>query len=472
MKKESIWKKDKKNRKNYNFKEGETDILIIGGGITGVSAAFFLKDSKRKITLIDKGNIACGVTSKTTAKITYLQGKIYQDLEKKFNVKVAKKYLESQIEAINLIKRIIFTYNISCDFKDTPSIIFTVNDKGVNNINKEKELLEKFNIKVEDVVSENIKAGIKVNDTYTFNPLKYINGVVSVLDEKINIYENTLATNIELSKDKYLVKTNNGTIRAKQVIIACHYPFFLMPSFIPLKTYIKREYVNAAKVSTNKNYMAINIDDVLHSIRFYNDYLIYGSSMQRLTNNIDYKKSYDDSRILFKKYFDVDSEYTWMNQDIMSNDSLPFIGEIKNNLYIATAFNAWGMTNGVLAGKIISDLITCGKNNYMYLFDPKRMSLQLFTESLIGSFHYMKVYIQALWKKNNPSYVKINGFLYGVYIDEFSNRHIVKLLCPHMKCNLVFNREEMTWDCPCHGSRFDIDGNIIEGPAVYPISKK
>lgn len=471
MKNKSIWNVKKYINDSNEFNDRVTDILIIGGGITGVSTAYFLKNMKKDITLIDKGDLGCGITSKSTAKITYLQGKIYQDLENNFNKDTAKEYLSSQLEAINLIKQIIKDNNISCDLEKVPSIIFSLLDSGVSKIMKEKEILESFGIKVEDVINENIKAGIKIYDSYVFNPFKYICGVIDVLKDVVNIFQYTLAKNITFSNDLYQVETNRGVISAKQVVIACHYPFFLVPSFIPLKTYIKREYVNAAKVFDSGNYTAISIDNKLHSIRYYKNYLIYGSSMQRLTSKIDYKISYDNSRKLFKRYFGVDSEFTWMNQDIVSNDGLPFIGEVKSNLYIATAFNGWGMTNGVLAAKIIADLISCGKNYFASLFNPKRMNLPLFTNSLFGSLHYAKVYAQSLWKKNNPSYVKINGILYGVYLDELSNKHIVKLLCPHMKCNLVFNREEETWDCPCHGSRFDIDGNIIEGPAVHNIKK-
>lgn len=472
MENKTIWKKKKSSdRFKYSFKSLHTDFLIIGGGIAGLSAAYYLRNSGKKITLIDRGSFCSGVTSKTTAKITYLQGIIYQTLEKKFNSDVARRYFDSQMEAISSICKIIKESHISCDLCEVPSIIFTVKDSGIDKIEKEKKLLQKWGVSVEDVSDRRIRTGIQVHGTYTFQPLKYLEGIISLIDKKIDLYEDVTAYNISFCDHQYVVETSKGKITASQVIVACHYPFFLYPSFIPLKTYVKREYVNASQIHDSQNYMAINIDSELHSIRYYQNYLIYGSNMHRLTSKIDYQKSYQKSRSDFKRLFGIDAQYTWMNQDIMSNDSLPFIGEVRDKLYIATAFNAWGMTNATISGKIITDLILSGKSSYQSLFDPKRMNFPLLRDSIFGGIHYLKAYTQSLWKKNNTSYVKIEGILYGVYVDDEGKKHIVKLLCPHMKCNLVFNCEEKTWDCPCHGSRFDLDGNIIEGPATSSIIK-
>lgn len=474
MKNKSIWIDDNKEYLSNKkiLKDVHTDVLIIGGGITGLTTAYFLKDSGKKITLIDKSIIGMGVTSKTTAKISYLQGITYQTLEKTFNNRVSKLYLDSQLDAISLIKDIVTDNKISCDFGGADSIIFTTEESGISKIKYEKELLQKWGINVEDVSHNKIKSGIRVRDTYVFNPMKYTNSLKKILESKISIYENILANEILTKDNTYEIKTNSGSVFAKKVVIACHYPFFLVPLFIPLKTYVKREYVNAAKVNNPLNYTALSIDDTLHSVRFYNNYLIYGSNKHRLTSKIDYKKNYDQSREDFKKYFGIMPEYTWMNQDIVSNDGLPFIGEIKDNMYLATAYNAWGMTNGTIAGKIVSDAIQNNFNKYTSLFNPKRGNLSLYTNSFLGVFHYGKVYAQALWKKNVPNYVTIKNVLYGVYVDDNDEKHIVKLLCPHMKCNLIFNREEKTWDCPCHGSRFDLDGNVIEGPAAESICRK
>ena len=473
MKNKTIWNENIKLQK-FNKKkfDNEIDILIIGGGITGLTAAYFLKDTNYRVTLIDKSNIGMGITTKSTAKISYLQGTIYQTLANYFDIKTSKLYLESQLEATNLIKNIVKKNNITCDLEKVDSIIFTLEDKGVKKIYKEKKILESFNINVDVVSNEKIKIGIKVHDTYIFNPVKYLNNLVEIIKNKVDIYENITAKNIEKQDNGFIVKTSNGNIKTKKIIVACHYPFFILPTLIPFKTYIKREYVNAAKVKSNKKYTALSIDKNLHSIRFYKDYIIYGSNKHKLTNKIDYKKNYEKSQKDFFKYFNIKPEYTWMNHDIVSNDNLPLIGSIDKDMYIATAYNAWGITNGTIAAKIIIDLILNQESKYEWLFDPKRNNKNLIINSFLGSFNYLKAYTQSLFIKNNPYYIKIKGINYGVYKDEKNNTHMIKLICPHMKCSLVFNREENTWDCPCHGSRFDLDGKLLFGPATKNLENK
>jgi len=482
MKAISIWedtntiKKVNKDKINTNL-----DILIIGAGITGLTTAYFLKDLNKKIAVIDKNAIGSGITAKTTAKVTYLQKDIYSTLNKNFNKSISKAYLNSQLEAITLMKDIIEKENIKCDLEECNSYIFTNKKSNISKIKKEKELLEEFGIEAtleNKLPLTNIPtlSSLKVSNTYTINPLMYLEGLRNTISKKIDIYENTLAKNIIYKDNKFYIKTNKDIFIAKKVIICCWYPFFINPGFIPIKTYIKREYVNAAKIKNIKHFTAINIDNNLSSIRFYKDYIIYGSNSHRLTSKIDYEKNYDKSIKEFKNIFNKEPEYTWMNQDIMSNDNLPLIGKVNDNknLLIATAYNAWGMTNATIAGKILSDLILGKENKYEYLFSPREINKTSIINSLIGSFHYAKAYIQTFIDKNigtneQVKTIKINGKYHGIYYDNENNKHIIDLTCPHMKCNLVFNNYEKTWDCPCHGSRFDIDGNIINGPSKEKI---
>lgn len=485
MENHSIWENEiKKNEKLKDIDGLNTDILIIGGGITGMSTAYFLMNQNKKVTIIDKSYIGRGITCKTTAKLNYLQGNIYQKLEKNFNKTISKTYFDSQKEAIDIVKEIVKKENIDCDLEKCDSFIFTKESNNRNKIDKEKEILESFGVKCntsnELPIHFPIEYGFSVEDTYTFHPLKYIDGLRKIIEKKFDIHENIIALEITPKDNEFVVKTNEGSINAKYVVVACHYPFFILPGLIPLKTYIEREYVNSSKFDLDsKPFTAVSIDSTLHSIRFYKDYIIYGSNKHRLTNKIEYKDNYDQSKNDFKRLFSKEPEFTWMNQDIIPNDDLPLIGRVDNkhpNLLIATAFNTWGMTNGTIAGKIISDIILEKSNRYVSLFNPTRINITGIINSIIGSMHYAKVYGQTTIKKNPVFYndhvyiVKINGKYYGVYYDYYGKKHIVDHKCPHMKCNLVFNDEEKTWDCPCHGSRFDIDGNVIEGPANYSIS--
>ena len=451
---------------NKKIKDKSTDVLIIGAGITGLTLAYFLSYSSEQIMIIDKSKIGCGATSKTTAKINYLQGIIYQTLANKHDKNTAKSYLDSQLEAIRIIKEIIEKEQIACDLTMVDSIIFTCEEKNIKKITKEQDLLESFNINVTRVEDHHIKSGIKVSDTYVFHPLKYLKSLTNIIKDKVKICENITAYSINKVGNHYEINSNEGIISAKKVVIACNYPFHIIPTLIPLKTYVKREYVNAAKCKKGKKITAISIDSKLHSLRYYQDYVIYGSTSSRITDKTDYAKEYQNSQKEFQKYFNKAPIYTWMNQDLMSNDLLPFIGLINANLYLATSFQAWGMTNGTIAAKIIADLISNKYNRYTKLFDPKRINISLITESCLGSFRYLKAYLDAFFCKHNPYYIKINGLIYAYYKSQDNEIHRIKLVCPHMKCNLVFNEVEKTWDCPCHGSRFNTYGKVIVGPST------
>lgn len=476
MKNKSIWENELKEYgikcRECNKKEKiQTDICIIGAGITGMTLAYFLKDTDYNVIVIDKGKALSGVTAKTTAKVSFVQQDTYSKLKCTHGKGVAKEYLHSQLEAIEIIKSVIKKESIDCDFCKADAVLFALKNNEINKIKKEEKVLNEFGIKTHKVNDKNIKYGIRVKGNYCFHPIKYLNKIKECVESKIKIYENVIAENITKTINGYIIKTSSFVIHASKVVLACHYPFQIIPGLIPLKTHVKREYVNAAKIDRVKDIAAINVGKNLRSIRYYKDFVIYGSNEHRITSKLRYKTSYDKSRDEFKNYFNKYPEYTWMNQDVNSNDYLPFIGKLKEGLYIATAYNAWGMTNGTIAARCIADEILGEKNKYHKIFKPKRLNVCLFFNSLYGIICYIKSYIEGLFNKNNPSYVCLEGIMYGVYTDENGIKHKVKLICPHMKCPLVFNEEEKTWDCPCHGSRFDIDGNIIEGPAKNTIHK-
>ena len=199
MKHISIWESNSKKikKETFKFNKIETDVLIIGGGITGLTTAYFLKDTKKKITIIDKSEIGRGVTSKTTAKITYLQQDIYRKLTKIHNEDTSKKYFKSQKEAINLINKIIKDNNIKCDLQKVSSILFTNEENNIKKIKEQKEILSSYNVSVKDYQDDYIKHGIIVDDTYIFNPLKYLNSLRKIIEPKVSIYEYTIATDIK-----------------------------------------------------------------------------------------------------------------------------------------------------------------------------------------------------------------------------------------------------------------------------------
>ncbi len=478
----SIWV----NNINQKFDDkiiNDVDVLIIGGGITGVSAAYNLKDSKLNICLIEAQSIGMGSTSNTTGKITYLQDIIYQKLESMHDFETAKKYLESQIYARDIILNIIKDNNIECDLIKNESYIFSLNDKDKIKIEKEYKFLKENNLSSEIVDKLEIdfpcNYALKVKDTYVFNPIKYINELCNIIKDKIKICEKVRALTITKNDNYYIVNTNKGEIKAKYVLVCTQYPFFIVPGYIPFKTHIEKSHVIASKIDKIKNFNAISVGDEIYSIRYHKDknsYIIFAGESYKMSNHIDYEKRQKELNIKFKENFQTKIDYQWSTHDITSNDLLPIIGSIDTNLLIATAFNKWGMTNGVLSGKILSDIVLNTNNDYIPLFDPKRkITLKRSINFLVDTFNISKIYISTKLNKNKKFYndrvrfINMNGKSYGVYTDKNGKKHTIRNVCPHMKCSLLFNFMDKTWDCPCHGSRFDLDGNIIKGPSSYDI---
>ena len=450
----SIWNISTNNCFKALDKDINTDVLIIGGGITGVSLAYYLKDNNYDVTLIEQNTIGSGVTRKTTGKLTYLQSDILTNIVKAHGKDAALNYYQSQKDAINNVLNIIKENNINCDLEKSTSIIFSRYKKKFASV---KKTLDDLNIKYElDYPSFKYKYNLYVCDTYVFHPLKYVYSLVDIIKDKVNIYEHTRM--IDLKKDElWCVKTDNNTIKCKYLIFCNNYPYFLFPYLFPIKTYLEKSDVYIYE-KENQGFNAISLDKNVVSIRFHKNKMIYLVNSRKLANK---------DKVRVKE----DYLYSFENYDVITNDYLPFVGALKTNLFIATGFNTWGMTNSNIASLVISDILTNKKNNYINLFNPYRnLSIKkisnIFNNTIYNSYAFVKS------KLNKHRIIKIDGIKYGEYIDDLGKQHLVKITCPHMKCNLVFNSEDTTWECPCHGSKFDIDGNIIKGPSTKNIKDK
>ena len=427
MKNTSIWSETKID-KNYPSlsKDKKIDILIIGGGITGINILYQLKD--KDIILVERNKIGQGVTLNTTGKLTFLQDKIYNQIKDENKKRL---YLKSQIDALNIIKEIIKNNNIDCDFEKTKSYVFTNNNKDIKNIKKIKDFLINNKIKVyeNDMPILKYKYSIGVDNTYLFNPIKYINGLLNKMNNEI--YENTNIEKIEKDNKRYICYTKNNKIICNKIILATHYPYFIMPYFFPLKGYLEKSYIVSYKKKID-NISLISYSKPITSIRTYLDNIIYLKESHNICNEVDDKKHFD--KLLNNKI-----EHIWSNIDIITNDYIPYVGYIKDNIIIATGYNTWGMTNSIISSVVIKDIINNKENEYIKLFDPKRS--------------------KKLNRIISDSCSTIKG-----YIEGFKNSNI-KSKCPHVKCKLIYNEIENTYDCPCHGSRFDKNGKVIKGPS-------
>ena len=487
----SIWL-NKNNKINYKFnkldKNIKTKVCIIGGGITGISTAYELTKRNIDFVLLEKDNIACKTTSKTTAKITSQHGLIYNYLINSYGIEFAKEYLNANEEAIRNIESIIKEENIDCDFERQDSYVLTNEDKHVIDIKAEVGAVNRISsniaqLVVGDKLPLTYKCGIKFKNQASFNVIKYINGLLNVIN-KDNIYENSNVYKIAKKKGKYNVYSNNKMIECDFVVLATKYPIKDIPGFYFLKMYQETSYAIAVKPNDKKKFdgMYITEDNPTISLRWTKysgeDILLVIGNNNKTGENISLKDKYKLLENTAKSiYPNCEVIYRWNTEDTISIDKFAYIGKFscfEKNILVATGFNKWGMTTSNIASRIIVDKIQGKNNKYEKIYSSTRLKplkncKEMFNmvKTSVNSLFLNKLKVKNVDKvelKNGTVY-KENGNIIGIYIDENGKVYKVKPVCKHLGCLLKFNELDNTWDCPCHGSRYDYKGNVIYGPS-------
>lgn len=444
MKNVSIWKSSVKQLNHSKLRsDTECDVLIIGGGITGVSTLYHLSSSNLKTILVEQNKIGWSVTGNNTGKLNYLQNDLIDKIRKNYNDEVASLYLKSQIKTINNIVKTIKDKKIDCDLKKVNTYLYTNKESEAIKLMNLRVFLEKNGIKTIKKSLDYIdnKYSFCALDTYVLNPIKLLYGLIRVNDY---IYEDTCIRKIIKNQSNFVCYTNECKIRAKWVVLASHYPYFNIPFLFPLKASLEKSYISFSKSNIN-NISLINYSSPFKSFASYKNGLIYLSNNHSSCNKVDESKNFNLLLNDLNK-LKLSPLNLWSNIDIMTSDGLPYIGVLKEKMLIGTGYNTWGLTNGFLAGKILSDIILNRNNEYISLFDPNRFNQKIFWGSFINAFK------------------SISGYISGLKMGTYT--------CPHMGCKLIYNIFEKTWDCPCHGSRFDENGKCISSPSNRNISLK
>ena len=426
---ESVWK-DSVEIQKFNKLDGnkKTDVLIIGGGIAGILCAYMLKRDNVDYILVEADRVCSGITKNTTAKITSQHGLIYNDLINRFGVEYAQMYYEANENAISQFADLC--KNIACDFETKPSYVYS--RKNPYKIEKEILALEKIGTKKEFVSFLNlpfsVAGAVKFTNQAQFNPLKFCSEIVKGL----NIYEHTPVQ--ELIGTKAI--TPHGQIEAQKIIVATHFPFINKHGSFFLKMFQERSYVLALK--NGRDIKGMYIDEAKDgiSLRNYGDLLLLGGSNHRTG-----KKSgaWRELKQIARGYFpDAVEKYRWSTQDCITLDKIPYIGKYSantENMYVVTGFNKWGMTSSMVGASLLSDLVQGKHNEYTEVFSPSRSILR--PQLAVNAF-------EAVTNLLSPNTKR----------------------CPHMGCALKWNKNERSWDCPCHGSRFTEHGKLIDNPAT------
>lgn len=474
----------------------KADVVIVGGGIAGITCAYLLRKEGLSVVVLEADRIARGTTGHTTAKVTSQHNLIYHKLIKQMGVEMAQQYATANETAISEIKTLTDHLKIDCDFIPQPAFVFTESDEYVQQLYDETSAAASLGIPAH--YSDSIpfplmiKGAVRFDGQAQFHPLKYTYALAEAFTGSGGrIFEKTRAVEVGY-EEGYCITTEQGKkATCDSLVIASHYPFYNKHGMYFTRIYQERSYVTAIKaVEPYPGGVYINVEQPARSLRSLKtddgEWVLVGGSHHKSGQCEDTWKKYEELLDFASPYFTItDIPFRWSAQDCMTLDGVPFVGNFSEdtpNLYIATGFGKWGMTNSMAAGMLLRDLIVKGESPWKDVYNPARETKAASAISFVTeNFNVAK---QLIGGKLEPleseedidlapgegKVVEISGKRAGAYRDEDGVLYIVNTTCTHMGCELNWNSAERTWDCPCHGSRFSYEGRIIEGPAVKELS--
>lgn len=428
----SIWK-NTTDSPEFQVLDGDitTDVLIIGGGIAGILCGHRLTAAGVDCIIVEGSRICSGVTGNTTAKITLQHGLCYHRLIEKKSFDSAQLYYDANAAALAQFEEL--AGEIDCDYSKQSSFVYST--KRFDIIEREYSALTSLG--AEARIHENVplpvevKGAVEVKNQAQYHPLKLLYS----LAQNLKVYENTFVRDLKGTT----AFTDHGTIKANKVIIASHFPFINRCGFYFSKLYQHRSYVIALEGGPDVNGMYVDDAQNGFSFRNWNNYLFIGGGDHQTGKP---GGCYEPLRAFAEEnYPEATERFSWATQDCTSLDSVPYIGRYSRfmpNVYVATGFNKWGMSSSMVAANILTELITEGKSKYEVLFSPQRSP---FNKQLLTNF-----------SNSLSSYFSGTG-----------------RRCPHMGCALEWNPVERSWDCPCHGSRFQAGGKLLDNPSMHDI---
>lgn len=487
---------DSEKGKFENLKEDiQVDVCIIGGGMAGISTAYELSKKGLKVAVLEKDEIALHTTGNTTAKITSGHGLIYKYLKESFSLDYARKYFNANQEAIQKIKENVENENIECDFEIQDNYVYTLKRDEVLDIQEEVSIVNSIGGNAQFVTKSNlpfkIQGGIKLSNQAQFHPRKYILGLCDcIIQNGGDIYTNTKVCDIDRKKDLYNIKTKDNTVISKYLVMATHYPILDIPGMYFLKMYQEKSYIIGVDIKQNVfDGMYINNSEPIYSFRSCDidrkKMLLVGGSGHKVGQNENVDNSYAALEEYIKSiYLDCEIKYRWSTQDCVTLDKIPYIGEFSSimpNMFVATGFNKWGMTFTHVASNIITDKILGKDNKYEDVFKATRLKpiknreemknmIKQTTKSLVLDKFVAPEELENSLEEGQGKIVKIGDNKVGISKIE-GKIYAIKPVCSHLGCQLSFNSLDKTWDCPCHGSKFDHMGYSLEAPSVKTLEK-
>lgn len=472
----------------------EVDVAIIGAGITGITTAELLKNRGLKIAVLESRKVGIGTSGQSTGNLYTLTEYLNNEIQDKYDLETVKKILESRRFGLEVIRKHVEQLNIDCDFQEQSMFVFG-NDGNID-FEREIDIAEKVGLPFLPLQQETIpfrfNRGIEYLKQAQFNPLRYVQHLANhIHDERCTIYENSRVLEIEEEDDHCILKTEVTKVKAKYVVHATHTPMGLQIQYhTTLGPY--REYGIGVKLKNGPYPEGIfwgYYEDQKYSVRSYmvneDPYLLCIGSMHKVGQAKNNKEHIQELITFVEQNFEVESiTHQWGGQNYKPADLLPYIGQKSSDSrqYVATGFSADGLVWGVLAGNILADEINGLDHPYAELYKASRhqplkaakkfakenlnVAAQMIKDFSVPDLDYKKL------EMGEGKVIQVDGEKVAIYKDEVGNLTALSAICPHMGCTVHWNNAEESWDCPCHGSRFDKTGCVIEGPAFHGLDGK
>ena len=471
----------------------QVDVAIVGGGMAGITTAYLLKKEGLRVAVLEADRILQGTTGYTTAKLTSQHTLIYDKIKTQMGEELARQYAEANETAIKFVAQLIEDNHIDCDFSWQPAYVFTQSDQYIEKIAKETETASKLGIKASYLEATplpfSVKAAMRFDGQAQFHPRKYLLALAEeVHGGGSSIYEYTRVVDLQ-GDGPYTVITHQGKkITAPRVVTASHYPCFDIKGLYFSRIIQERSYILGSKIKEKfPGGMYINAEQPTRSLRFtpYEDgeLVLIAGEHHKTGQSKDTMVHYENLRQFAQEIYTLeDIPYRWSTQDCSTLDGVPYTGHLTSgtpNLYVATGFEKWGMTNSTASAMIIRDLIVKGDSPWAPVYNPSRFTplasaknfiienLDVAQEFIAGKLLPVPDHVEI--SVGEGKVIELEGQRVGAYRDGEGNLHLVDTTCTHLGCELQWNSAEKSWDCPCHGSRFTIDGDIIEGPTTKPL---
>jgi glycine/D-amino acid oxidase-like deaminating enzyme/nitrite reductase/ring-hydroxylating ferredoxin subunit len=488
---DSLWLEEAPRRYEPLDGHSDADVAVVGGGITGLTTALLLKREGARVVLLEADRVGGGVTGCNTGKVTALQSTVLSTIRSSHGAEATSVYARANLTAVERVVAIAGDQGIECDIERRAAFTYAADEAELATIEAEAEAAAEAGLPV--VLTEAtdlpfpVAGAVRLDDQVEFHPVRYARGLAAAVDGQGSaVFEGSRV--LEIAEGAPCrIRTDGGQVTAQQVVVAAHYPMLDRGLFFA-RLEPQRSYCIAARVrGVPSRGMSISAGATTRSVRSYGDLLIVGGEGHTTGADAATATRYSRLEEFARRHWNVhEVSHRWSAQDPVSYDHLPVIGPYvprSSRLFVASGFMKWGLTGGTFAAHLLSDQLAGRANAWSEVFAPNRLSLR--SAPKLAQVN-AKVGLDFVGDRIRPAEVDTPAAVplgsgrvmrdglgkTGAYRDEAGKLYAVSLRCTHLGCLLRFNAAERSWDCPCHGSRFDVDGAVLEGPAVSPLERK